>query len=95
MGRELGQHALRANLYVLGPDAEGKPFAPGAPLLVGIEIENTDLGAPPVKAGGHAGRVAQAIKTLAPAVSAATGRMAILADNRGISAEIARLEILY
>ena len=95
VGRELGQHALRANLYVLGPDAEGKPFAPEAPLLVGIEIENTDLGAPPMKAGDHAGHVAQAIQTLAPAVTAATGRMAILADNRGISAEIARLEILY
>ena len=95
LGQELGQHALRANLYVLGPDAEGKPFAPGAPLLVGVELENTDLGAPALKAGDHAGHVARAIQTLAPAVTAATGRMAILADNRGISADIARLEILY
>ena len=95
LGKELGGQGLRANLYVLGPDAEGKPCAPGAPLLIGIEIESTDLSRPAGCAGAYASQVIQTIQTLAPSVARATGRMAILADNQSIGAEIPRLEVLY
>lgn len=43
----------------------------------------------------YASQVIQTIQTLAPSVARATGRMAILADNQSIGAEIPRLEVLY
>lgn len=92
---ELLSAELRLNLYVLGPDADGKAVAMGMPLLIGVEIESTNTSNPVAKEGEYATQIAHAVQVLTPVVSQACERTAILADNRGTSADIARLEILF